>query len=185
MQIRIIEEAGHTAAVTGLKFSMKPECNLGDIEEVKYASTKTSRTLASKDGGHNKFLESIMVWMDIKAPLYWWKQFDTYRIGVTKQSKSTMHTLMKRSLTEYDFTGLVTAGAIFRVNCFIREGNFESAIANLPDGYLQTRRVCLSYKTIRHILKQRKHHKLNEWAAFMNFMQMNLKHPELLGGDIV
>ena len=95
MEIRIIEEAGHTAAITGMKFSHQGEGPLDEIEEVSYIDTKSTRTLANKDGGHNKFLESIMVWMDIRAPLKWWKQFDTYRIGVTKQGKSTMHSVMK------------------------------------------------------------------------------------------
>lgn len=185
MEIKILEEAGHKLAVTGMMFSFQEECDLKDIEEVSYVDTKRARTLSSRDGGHNKFLESIMVWMDIKAPLKFWKQFDTYRVGVTKQSKSTMHTLMKRVLDSDDFTDTVSPISITVVNEAIKKGDLEKATDNLPDGFLQTRRVCTNYKTIRNMIKQRQFHKLGEWKYFCNYMKKNLKHPRLLGGDIV
>ena len=59
-----------------------------------------SKKLYNKDGGHNKFLESINVTISIKAPRYWWQEFDTYRVGMTKQSESTIHTIMKSKLTQ-------------------------------------------------------------------------------------
>ncbi len=158
MEIRIVEEAGYASALEGLSFSFQTECDLQIAATPLPLPVNRARTLAKLDKGHNKFLESIMVWFDMRAPLYFWKQFDTYRVGVTKQSKSTMHTLMKRQLTADDFTILVFSEARELVNSFIRSGDFDLAIANLPDGYLQTRRVCCSYKSIRHILQQRQHH---------------------------
>ena len=184
MEIKIIEEAGHRAAVTGMKFSHQQECFLDDIQEVTYVDTSSTRVLSGKDKGHNKFLESIMVWVDIRGPLYFWKQFDTYRIGVTKQSKSTMHTLMRGDVDWDMFTDDVYFGSIEVVHDFVKEGNFYKAIANMPDGYLQTRRVCLSYKTIRTIILQRRGHKLSEWKELCDFFCNNLKYPKLLGYDI-
>ncbi len=184
MEIRIVEEAGHLTAIEAMAFSHQTECDLqlipsGDV------NLKTAKTLASKDKGHNKFLESIMVWFDMRAPLYFWKQFDTYRVGITKQSKSTMHTLMKQLLWADDLVDTVSLEQIDYVNEAIKNGNFNEAIANLPEGYLQTRRVCCSYKTIRHIIQQRQHHKLGEWKEFCDFMKDMLEYPELLGGDIL
>ena len=182
MEIRIVEEAGHTAAVTGMKFSHQTECDLMEIEEAKYADTKTTRALAKQDSGHNKFLESIIVWVDIRAKLKFWKQFDTYRIGVTKQSKSTMHSIMKRPLTRDDFGYDIADRRVAHYNTLIAEGKFEEISDDLSEGYLQTRRVCLSYKVIRHIIMQRRNHKLPEWQEFCEFMKDMLKYPRLLGG---
>jgi hypothetical protein len=182
MKIKIIEEAGHQAAVTGMRFSHQVECPLDDIVEAVGVDTKTVRTLAKKDGGHNKFLESIMVWMDIQAPLYFWKQFDTYRVGITKQSKSTMHSIMKRELTQEDFEKGCETMYLEHLNTTRENKNFSLLVNDLPDGYLQTRRVCLSYKSIRHILMQREHHKLGEWAELCSFFRTEVKYPSLLGG---
>ncbi|MCK9240314.1 hypothetical protein [Desulfocurvus sp.] len=54
--------------------------------------------LAPLDKGHNKVLESMCVWLDVRMPRYWWQEFDTYRVGVTKQSESTMHILIRIAL---------------------------------------------------------------------------------------
>jgi len=63
---------------------------------------KYLKKLYNKDGGHNKFLEMIYVWLDVIAPRYWWQEADTYRIS-TKQSASTMHTLHKEEFTQNNF----------------------------------------------------------------------------------
>jgi len=188
MEMRIILEAGHAYATKGMSFSHEQECPLEGVDWVNFEEhgpPKTAEVLSSKDGGHNKFLESCIVWFDIRAPLYFWKQFDTYRIGVTKQSKSTMHTLMRRELTLEDFTERVDIWAIADINDHIEEGDFQWVIENLPSGYLQTRRVCTSYKAIRTMIKQRQNHKLPEWEQFCTYMKDNLEFPELLGGDLV
>lgn len=183
MEIKIRLEAGHCEAVTGCRFSHQVECPLDEIEEVTDPDVIFSRVLASKDGGHNKFLESIMVWVDIRATLKFWKQFDTYRM-CTKQSKSTMHSIMKRKFSKYDFKSTVSIRAIDELNEYRDQENFEAVTDNLPDGYLQTRRVCISYKTIRSILKQREFHKLPEWRYFRYEMARQLKYPHLLGADV-
>jgi len=94
--IEIVNESGYHAAMLGLSLSYnKSLCAMYDV----------AKKLYNKDGGHNKFLESIQIWLDIKMPRYWWQEFDTYRVGVTKQSESTVHTVFKRELTQEDFTG--------------------------------------------------------------------------------
>ena len=176
----IVLEAGHLQAVSGMQMSFQPECPLKDIEEAKYVSTKRTKLLAGMDGGHNKFLESIIVWVDMRLSRKLWKQVDTYRMA-TKQSKSTMHTIMKRPLTHDDFDAHVGIGTLAELNEYIRRGDFEAIADNLPMSYMQTRRVCFSYKTIRNIILQRYNHTLKEWHTICDFFIRNLKYPELLG----
>lgn len=180
MELRIVLEAGHTQAVTGSAMSYQEECPLKEVVESSYVSTKRMKLLGGMDGGHNKFLESIMVWVDMRLSQKMWKQFDTYRM-CTKQSKSTMHTIMKRALTKDDFDAYIPVGVLAELNDHISKGQFVAVCDNLPMSYLQTRRVCLSYKTIRNIILQRQNHKLYEWQVICAFFLQNLKHPDLLG----
>ena len=83
MNVTVLNEAGYQEALLGLSLSY--EQSLDKMPAV-------AERLAQRDNGHNKFLESIVVWLDVIAPRYWWQEFDTYRIGVSKQSSSTMHT---------------------------------------------------------------------------------------------
>lgn len=181
MEIKVLEEAGHCLAVGGMQFSHQVECPLNEIEPTKYANTKRARALCDKDGGHNKFLESIAVWIDMRMPLKFWKQFDTYRTGVTKQSKSTMHSIMKRSLDKGDFNYEISPMILAFLNEMIENKEFDKLTDSLPEGYLQTRRVMISYKGIRSILLQREFHKLAEWRFFRVAIINQLKHPDLLG----
>ena len=90
MDVQIMAECGVVEAMVGLSLSYGVGKSYEEMLEV-------AKKLYNKDGGHNKFLESIVVWLNIDAPRYWWQQFDTYRVGTTKQSGSTMHTIMKRA----------------------------------------------------------------------------------------
>ena len=109
--VRVLKESGFYEALFGLSLSfdvISPEVITGEsnlLSNEKFLKMqKVAQTLAFKGGGHNKFLESMQVWLLIRGSLSFWKQFDTYRVGTTKQSESTMHTLRKRVLTENDFT---------------------------------------------------------------------------------
>jgi len=95
-----------------------------------------------------------------------------------------MHTLMKRELTKDDFCYNVSDRRLSYWNNLIAINDFDTIIKDLSSGYLQTRRVCMSYKSIRAIIKQRMNHKLPEWDYFCSYMRNNLEYPELLGSDI-
>lgn len=178
MQVKILHEAGMELSVGGMAFSFQQEC---DLDDVKPGGTyKGATILATKDGGHNKFLESIVVWMDIRATMTWWKQADTYRVGMTKLSKSTMHTLMRREIRQEDFGWRIPESLLRMMNSMVRVKEFEHVIGILPMSYLQTRRVCTNYKTIRNMIHQRRGHKLPEWAEFIKSME-NLEDYPLLG----
>ena len=157
MIVKIIKEAGYEEALLGLSLSFNTS-----LEKMPQVAAK----LAGKGGGHDKFMESIVVWLDISAPRYWWQQFDAYRIGVTKQSESTMHTILKRPLTEKDFTEKIDKRIIEILNEAISKGDFEKVKANLPESFLQRRIVCTNYKVLYNIMLQRWKHKLEEWQYF-------------------
>lgn len=135
---------------------------------------------------HCKHLRLIMVWADITAPLYWWKQFDCYRAGVEKVSCSTMHKLMSRDLTVDDFEHDELIDETFekyqisKINSAIHAYKFEDdpkakaeifrgVVQFLPQSYLQKRTVVMSYAALRNICRQREGHKLVEWHMFRDW----------------
>ena len=171
MKIEVLREAGYTEALLGLSLSYNTQ--LDRMPEV-------ALRLAGMDKGHNKFLESIVVWLDITAPRYFWQQFDTYRVGVTKQSESTMHTAMKRWLTPRDFDGRIHPDALAHLNYSIRRKNFDMLKCELPEGFLQRRIVCCNYKSLKHIIGQRHNHRLPEWQIFCQAIQAQVEYKEFL-----
>ena len=172
MEIKILEEAGFEWAMEGLARSFNQ-----NIEKMPAVALN----LSSKDMGHNKFLESIVVWIRITAPRFWWSEFDTYRVGITKQSNSTMHTLKKQLLTSENFEYPIDEKYISYLNHLITCNEPIDIIKNaLPDGFIQGRTVCTNYKVLRNIILQRRNHKLPQWKFFCEEMK-KLRWPEALG----
>jgi len=181
MFVKILKEEGLNQALLGLSLSYNinfPE-DLNKDEGDSYNRIKSlSYKLAIKDGGHNKFLESVMVWLDIRAPRYWWSQFDTYRTGTTKQSESTMHTLLKFPLTQASFESPLPAETLDYLENLRKNKDLTTLKRQLPEGFLQRRIVCTNYKTLRNIFRQRKGHKLNEWNIFIFTLLYKLREPD-------
>jgi len=165
MKVKVLKEAGFEEALLGISFSYNSTPN-----------KKVADRLAWKQGGHNKFLESIIVWLDVTAPRYWWQESDTYR-HTSKQSQATIHTIQRRTLTEEDFVdGDIDPIILSRVNEIILEGNLLKIKRNLPEGFLQRREWRVDYKTLQNICMQRKGHKLPEWQLFISSLQEQLEH---------
>lgn len=196
MKVIIRNEAGYEEALYGLSLSFKDReipYKKWWVNDRKYKMKKISEAQHKRDGGHNKFLESIMVWVEVEAPRGWWQEFDTYRVGVTKQSDSTMHTIQRRPLHRGDFTEGTDDSIIERFNEILEEATdgFEDGSMltgdalqvvkwNIPEGFLQNRMVCLNYKTLRNIFLQRKTHRLKQWQIFIDEVRTQCEHPELL-----
>lgn len=185
MKVKVVNEAGYKEAVTGIGFSY----GITDFERLQDVADR----LCYKDGGHNKFLESIVVWIEITAARYWWAEFDTYRVGTTKQSESTIHTIARKPLTQEDFEHTILRSTIEHLNHLIEDYNrtddkqrkkelFELIKSNLPEGFLQKRMVCTNYKTLKNMFVQRKNHKLFEWHYFIKEVLTQVEHPEFLSG---
>lgn len=141
------------------------------------------KKLINAGGEHRKFMRMIVVWADIDAPLYWWKQFDTYKIGVTVNSCSTMHTIHDKPFEVDDFSFenvnpvdandiVVTLNKIRRTFIETKDKKHWNAIIQmLPESYNQKRTVCLNYEVLYNIYNQRRGHKLEEWHAFCQFIE--------------
>lgn len=174
MRIYDVVEFGFERSLKGLGRSYN-QTDLGRLQEV-------AKKLSPLDKGHNKFLESIVVWMEIEAPRFWWSEFDTYRVGMTKQSDSTMHTLKRQPLTQNNFEYPITPDYLNALNSMIDNDSSIEVIKNaLPDGFIQGRSICTNYKVLRHIITQRKNHRLPQWRVFCAEMKSTLEHYEYLG----
>ena len=151
-----------------------------------------SQKLTKAGAEHCKHLRFITVWCDITAPRFWWQEMDTYR-HVEKISESTMHTLMKKHISEQDFEkDNVPATLIEKINTYIKlyqetndteeKRDYLIACKNiLPEGFLQKRTVCTNYQTLLNMWNQRRHHKLPSWQYFCNWI-LNLPYFKELTG---
>lgn len=186
MKFEVISEYGDVEAFFGMGLSWGKTSRLRGVynDEGKHSwSDKTNDelidrayALAGMGGGHDKFLRMIVVYLDITAPLYWWKQFDTYKVGTVAQSESTMHTLMKKPITPEMFEG-------GQADCEPLEalrvaGDFDSLNARLPQSFLQRRIVMCNYAVLGNILSQRRGHKLKEWKTFCDNVVNGVEWPE-------
>jgi len=195
MKVNVTDVAGENAAMFGMGLShgltsleFKEGCVSGEVplSEMVSLFDKLERRvdlLAGKGGGHNKFLESIIAWVLIKAPRYWWQEMDTYR-HLSKQSESTMHTITKRVLTQEDFVEDIYPATLDAINNDIGLSKYGDAEGkevylrrikrNLPEGFLQCRMVRLDMMTLQNMYRQRKNHRLAEWQLFFKEMESQL-----------
>lgn len=132
---------------------------------------------------HRKYMRMIVVYMDVTAPLYWWKEFDTYKVGTVANSCSTMHKIHSRPLTLDDFStdhlnayvkaaleGVIDDLNVYRWK-FLDTTNKEhwwQMIQLLPTSYNQRRTVMMNYEVASTIIRQRTGHKLDEWHVMVD-----------------
>ena len=169
-----------------------------------------AKTLIKAGPEHAKFMRQIFVSVDIAAPLYWWKEMDTYKIGTTANSTSTMHKLTSKPITlssfetdDYDEewfrkTGIEAACDTWIENNiiyfletlreeYIKTGDkryWKELIRWLPESYMQTRTWTANYAVLRNIYFQRKNHKLKEWNVFCQWVEdLPYAHELILTGE--
>lgn len=145
---------------------------------------------------HRKYLRMIIVSMDITAPLYWWKEFDTYKVGTVANSCSTMHKIQAKKFEREDFSiehlegeSLVAFDNLLHVmnthrqtfNVTKDKKYWWQMIQLLPTSYNQKRTVTMNYENVYAMLRQRKGHKLDEWNEFCSILS-NLPYVEEIGG---
>lgn len=184
MQVKVIEEHGHDAALRGMAFSYKDRAIDTDEwwEKQRERALKRAPLLAPMDAGHNKFLRQIKLWVEIEACRAFWSEFDTYKVGTVANSESTMHTLAKRGPLPEDFE----EGTHWRViDAFTdvwlsAKGDINILKMNLPEGFLQRRMVTMNYGNLRNIIAQREGHRLKWWGVFIEAMRAQVQHPEYL-----
>lgn len=166
----------------------------GDICEYAFIGPKDmklAKALINGGSEHRKFLRQIMVTVDITAPLYWWKEFDTYKVGTTANSTSTMHKLTSKPITidcfeidDYDDSltlehrpyaydvGIIVDDLIDDLEALRQKyletndkAYWKELVRWLPESWLQTRTVTMNYENLLSMVHQRKHHKLVEWSS--------------------
>lgn len=163
---------------------------------------------------HRKFMRMIAVYLDITAPLYWWKEFDTYKVGTVANSCSTMHKIAAKEFTLDDFSHehlidsfgetwdiaagdecrstpldilytVINALNIYRKKCLETKDKsyWWQMIQLLPTSYNQKRTVMLNYEVLANIYKSRRHHKLDEWHTFCDWVE-TLPYASLITAEI-
>ena len=159
---------------------------------------KLCKNLIKAGSPDRKFLRMIHVQADVTAPLYWWKEFSTYKVGTTTNSCSTMHTIHKKKFSIDDFSNehLMTGGIeclehlckdlnLCR-NYFLEtkdKSYWWQMIQLLPSSFNQMRTIDLNYETLFSIYHQRKGHKLDEWREFCKWIETLPYMKEFLGLD--
>lgn len=191
IKLELIETAGLEPAVRGMRNPHNSWDKSDSGYKVAYNNIGSFKIgekdmeLAKKlvNGGavHRKFMRQIVVWVDITAPLYWWKEFDTYKVGTVSDSCSTMHTIHKNEITydncsceHLDAEGIVILGRLTgylnsQREQFIEDKDKEKwyrIIQLLPQGFNQKRTIMMSYEVLLNIYKWRSNHKLDEWREF-------------------
>lgn len=196
IKVENIEVWGFKHAVRGMRNPMNSWRKSDSIFDEEYGKTVTEIGEADLDlmkrlfkGGteHRKYLRQIFVSMDITAPLYWWKEFDTYKVGTVANSCSTMHKIAEKEFTKDDFSfdhlqsfyATTTAmGQITMMNRLRAEylktkskDAWYEMIQLLPSSYNQRRTVTMNYENVFTIIHQRTGHKLSEWREFVEILK--------------
>ena len=177
-------------------FGIKP-CGKEDFDGcycVGHDDYNLMQKLAKAGTEHRKYMRMMPVYVRITAPLYWWKEADTYKIGTVANSCSTMHKIQEKEFTLEDFSyehlgpssianlkNIIKCMNDYREE-FLKDSekhNWWQMIQLLPSSYNQTRNVMLNYEVLCDIYKQRRNHKLDEWRDFCSWIE-NLPYSELI-----
>ena len=183
---------GWKHAIRGMRNSMNSwdrcdsECHEDGTFSIGINDETLMRSLVKAGSSHRKFLRQIFVSLDVIAPLYWWKEADTYKVGTVANSCSTMHKIADREFVLDDFSTdhLDTIGKsemmiLINVLNHYRErynnhklkDDWWQLIQLLPASYNQKRTLTLNYENLLNIYFQRKDHKLDEWHVFCEWIE--------------
>ena len=200
IDIRIPSIYGWTEAIRGMRNPLNSWKNSdSDINEygegeIGPKDLKLMKSLGTAGPSHGKYKRMITVYVDITAPLYWWKEFDTYKVGTVANSCSTMHKIQEKAFGLSDFShehlneaSLDILSKVIELlnDCrskFIEQKDktyWWQMIQMLPSSYNQKRTVMLNYEVLTNIYNTRKGHKLDEWEKFREWIR-SLPYSELI-----
>ena len=174
----------------------KSDSKYNDLDEYKIGANDLGlmKRLAMAGTDHRKFMRMMPVYVRITAPFYWWKEFDTYKVGTVANSCSTMHKIAAKEFTVDDFSTehlISDSNAMMKTTCDLLNQYREKYIKTkdkkywwqiiqlLPSSYNQTRNVMLNYEVLANIYKSRKDHKLDEWREFCKWIE-TIPYSELI-----
>ena len=201
---------GWEAAIRGMRNPMNSweksdsECEIGREINIGKNDWDLMNRLRNAGTDHRKFMRMITVYVDITAPLYWFKEFDTYKVGTVANSCSTMHKIADKKFRFSDFSHEHIGNVPNKDVSYYRALDYTIMVLNdarqkylethdkaywwqmiqlLPSSYNQKRTVMLNYEVLANIYKSRNNHKLDEWRDFCNWIE-ELPHSELITGNI-
>ena len=179
-----------------LQCSQYAGCKKTEDYRIGEVDMKLCKNLIKAGSPDRKFMRMIHVQADVTAPLYWWKEYDTYKVGTVANSCSTMHTIHKRDLTLDDFSyehlipvaldclnetiKTINTARQFVVDMKLKE-DWWQMIQLLPSSFNQMRTIDLNYENLLSIYRQRKGHKLDEWREFCKWIETLPYMKEFLG----
>ncbi len=206
--------SGWRAAVRGMRNPMnswdKSDSLIDDIglADIGENDMKLMKNLVKAGTDHSKFMRMINVTVDITAPLYWWKEFDTYKVGTVRNSCSTMHKIHAKEFEFNDFShehlttrtepnNAIGSSGIHVLTYVIEDLNeyrrayletknkkyWWQMIQLLPSSYNQRATVQLNYAVLRNMFHSRKNHKLDEWSVGFTYWVKLLPYSELITGE--
>ena len=210
IKIEDVEVVGFAAAIRGMRNPMnswsksdscfcpnEPCCEGNCSMMIGPNDLDLMKRLRNAGTDHRKFMRMIAVYVDITAPLYWWKEYDTYKVGTVANSCSTMHKIHEKEFTLEDFScehltpwnETVLANLIVELNAnrdrYLQTKEKEDwwqMIQLLPSSYNQKRTVLFNYEVLANMYKSRKDHKLDEWRNFCSWIK-TLPYSELITGE--
>lgn len=170
--------------------------------DIGEADKKLMMSLNKAGTEHSKYRRMIPVWVDITAPLYWWKEFDTYKVGTVANSCSTMHKIHAKEFTLDDFSHEHLIGSLVGFDLYPPKQDLRNIIYTLnecrikfletkekvwwwqmiqllPSSYNQKRTVMLNYEVLAKMYRERKNHKLDEWHTLCDWIK-TLPYSELI-----
>lgn len=189
IKVEKIEVWGFEHSVRGLRNPMnswaRSDSSFEECIKIGENDLTLMQKLYAAGQPHRKYLRQIFVSMDIIAPLYWWKEFDTYKVGTTANSCSTMHKIAAKVFTPEDFSveHLLSENVVYFGKTLERLNNAREQylrtkdkkywwqmIQLLPSSYNQRRTVTMSYENVMNILGYRQGHKLDEWNEYCKIL---------------
>ena len=212
IEIENVEVVGWEHAIRGMRNPMnswdKSDSIIDEIGLYEIGNNDLDLMKRLRDAGtdHRKFMRMIVVYADVTAPLYWWKEADTYKVGTVRNSCSTMHKITEKEFTLDDFSHehLIVA-SLNSLNRTIedlnacRNGYLNEDISKnpewkkevwwqiiqlLPSSYNQRATLMLNYEVLANIYHSRKAHKLDEWVEFCKWIE-SLPYSELITGEVI
>ena len=202
LDAKILDVQGFEQAIKGMRNSRNSWSRMDSTDNVVGPNDlKLMHRLFKSGTEHRKYARMITVWIDINAPLYWWKEFDQYKIGTVSNSCSTMYTLMNKPFELKDFSVdklnkysvyaeiLIDDLNELRERCLnvtdskIKKDLWYSIVQLLPESYNQTRTIMLNYEVVARIIQQRKGHKLDEWKQLIDVLKELPYINEIMGED--
>ena len=191
IKIENIDVYGFETAIRGARNPMNSwdrmdSCYNNGEFEIGENDYKLLKNLTIAGPEHRKWNRMVTVTMDITAPLYWWKEYDTYKVGTVANSCSTMHKIQAKEFTLDDFSHeQLSPGSVELLEWTIDFLNEQRDLFNdtkdkkywwqmiqlLPTSYNQKRTVHLNYEVLGTMYHQRRHHKLDEWVEFCNIIK--------------